>query len=94
MHGVCTFAIATFFLADDAFDPKLIHDVFPPKWKNPSHAALYDPVIVGGGLAGITAIKVAAKPKARVAVVEQQHFGGECLNVGCIPPRHCWRLRV
>ena len=55
MHGVCTFAIATFVLADDTFDQKLIHDVFPPEWKNPSSAALYDPVIVGGGLAGMGA---------------------------------------
>ena len=55
MHGVCTFAIATFVLADDTFDQKLIHDVFPPEWKNPSSAFLYDPVIVGGGLAGMGA---------------------------------------
>ncbi len=79
--------MATFFLADDTFDQKLIQDVFPPEWKNPSPAAVYDLVIVGGGPAGMTAIKIATERKARVAVVEQEHFGGECLNIGCIPSK-------
>jgi pyruvate/2-oxoglutarate dehydrogenase complex dihydrolipoamide dehydrogenase (E3) component len=79
--------VATFFLSDDTFDQKLIRDVFPPDWKNPSPAGLYDLVIIGGGPAGMTAIKVATERKARVAVVEQEHFGGECLNVGCIPSK-------
>jgi pyruvate/2-oxoglutarate dehydrogenase complex dihydrolipoamide dehydrogenase (E3) component len=79
--------MATFFLATDTFDRKLVQDIFPGDWKNPAPAGLYDLVIVGGGPAGMTAATIAARLKARVAVVEKEHFGGECLSVGCIPSK-------
>src|SRR5437660_9511773 len=79
--------MATFYLATDPFDRKLVGDVFPGDWKNPPAAALYDLVVVGGGPAGMTAVTAATGLKARVAVVEREHFGGECLSVGCIPSK-------
>src|SRR5438270_198933 len=79
--------MTTFFLPADPFDRKLIGDVFPGDWKNTPAAALYDLVVVGGGPAGMTAATAAAGLKARVAVVEKEHFGGECLSVGCIPSK-------
>ncbi len=77
----------TFFLPIDPFDQKLVGDVFPGDWKNPPPAALYDLVVVGGGPAGMTAVTAATGLQARVAVVEKEHFGGECLSVGCIPSK-------
>lgn len=77
----------TFYLPTDSFDRKLVQDIFPAGWKNPAPAALYDLLIVGGGPAGMVAATTAAGLKLRVAVVEKQHFGGECLNVGCIPSK-------
>src|SRR5438270_7994166 len=79
--------MTTFFLPADPFDRKLVGDVFPGDWKNPPPAALYDLVVVGGGPAGMTAATAATGLKARVAVVEKEHFGGECLSVGCIPSK-------
>ena len=47
----------------------------------------YDAVIIGGGPGGYScAIRLAQKGK-KVAVVEKDKVGGECLNYGCIPSK-------
>ena len=79
--------MSTFYRPTDAFDRELIRNVFPGDWDNPAPAALYDLVVVGGGPAGETAVTIAAGLNARVAVVEKEHLGGECLSVGCIPSK-------
>lgn len=43
--------------------------------------------ILGGGPAGYLAAVRAAQLGARVAIVEQDQFGGVCLNRGCIPTK-------
>jgi pyruvate/2-oxoglutarate dehydrogenase complex dihydrolipoamide dehydrogenase (E3) component len=47
----------------------------------------YDLVILGGGSAGIVAGNVAGALGARVALVEQERIGGECLWTGCVPSK-------
>ena len=42
----------------------------------------YDLVIVGGGAAGINALKAAIALKARVALVDRGPLGGTCVNRG------------
>ena len=42
----------------------------------------YDVVIIGGGAAGINALKTAVKLKARVALVDRGPLGGSCVNFG------------
>jgi pyruvate/2-oxoglutarate dehydrogenase complex dihydrolipoamide dehydrogenase (E3) component len=42
----------------------------------------YDLVIVGGGAAGINALKAAVGMKARVALVDRGPLGGTCVNLG------------
>ena len=47
----------------------------------------YDAVIIGGGPGGYScAIRLAQKGK-KVAVIEKDKVGGECLNYGCIPSK-------
>ncbi|MGC8515845.1 MAG: dihydrolipoyl dehydrogenase [Thermoplasmata archaeon] len=47
----------------------------------------YDAIIIGGGPAGYACgIRLAQKGK-KVAVVEKDKVGGECLNYGCIPSK-------
>ncbi|HEY2810768.1 MAG TPA: mercuric reductase [Rhabdochlamydiaceae bacterium] len=65
----------------------LHNDVFPKGWENPAPKKIYDLVVIGGGLGGMTAATVAAQLNASVALIEKQHLGGECLNVGCIPSK-------
>ncbi len=71
----------------DAFNQKRMKDVFPGDWKNPSPKKIYDLVVIGVGPGGMTAATVAAGLHADVAIVEMEHFGGECFNVGCIPSK-------
>ena len=47
----------------------------------------YDLVILGGGSAGIVAGNVAGAVGARVALVERDRIGGECLWTGCVPSK-------
>ncbi|MBI3012288.1 MAG: NAD(P)/FAD-dependent oxidoreductase, partial [Elusimicrobia bacterium] len=44
-------------------------------------------VVIGGGPAGETAARVAAKRKATVSLIEKDSLGGLCLNRGCIPSK-------
>jgi dihydrolipoamide dehydrogenase len=46
-----------------------------------------DLVVVGGGPAGYVPAIRAAQMGRRVAVVEEEHVGGTCLNWGCIPTK-------
>ena len=62
-------------------------DVFPKDWKNPKPAEIYDLVIIGGGPGGIAALMAARELGARVAIVEKEHLGGECLSYGCMPSK-------
>ncbi|MGC9105914.1 MAG: dihydrolipoyl dehydrogenase [Thermoprotei archaeon] len=47
----------------------------------------FDVVVVGGGVAGITAAIRSAELGKSVAIVEKDVIGGECLNRACIPSK-------
>lgn len=49
--------------------------------------ARYDLVVLGGGTAGLVAAAGGASLGARVALVERDKLGGECLNYGCVPTK-------
>ena len=44
-------------------------------------------IVIGGGPGGYVAAIRAAQLGAQVSVVEKEHLGGTCLNVGCIPTK-------
>jgi dihydrolipoamide dehydrogenase len=44
-------------------------------------------VVIGGGPGGYVAAIRAAQLGAEVTLVEKEHMGGTCLNVGCIPTK-------
>lgn len=74
-------------LPDDPHDLALRAAVKPPGWVNPPPAAVYNLVVVGGGPAGLVAAAGAAGLGAKVALVERDLLGGDCLNVGCVPSK-------
>jgi glutathione reductase (NADPH) len=47
----------------------------------------YDLFVVGAGSGGVRAANMAANQGARVAIAEVRHFGGTCVNLGCIPKK-------
>ena len=54
------------------------------KTRQPMH---YDVIIIGGGPGGTTAAKELAAGGKKVAIIEDKHWGGTCLNCGCIPTK-------
>lgn len=61
--------------------------VFPRDYRNPTPRSRYHLVVIGAGPAGLVTAIAAAGLGARVALVERQAMGGDCLNVGCIPSK-------
>jgi pyruvate/2-oxoglutarate dehydrogenase complex dihydrolipoamide dehydrogenase (E3) component len=74
-------------IAVDAADRTLEALVRPPDWQNPRPQGTYDIVVIGGGTAGLVSAVGAAGLGARVAIVERQRLGGDCLITGCVPSK-------
>jgi pyruvate/2-oxoglutarate dehydrogenase complex dihydrolipoamide dehydrogenase (E3) component len=72
---------------DDELDRRLIAAVHPPDWVNPQPRALYDLVVIGAGTAGLVSAAGAAALGGRVALIERDLMGGDCLNGGCVPSK-------
>lgn len=47
----------------------------------------YDAIVIGTGQSGPSLAKSLCQKGNRVAVVEQGHFGGSCINYGCTPTK-------
>ncbi len=50
-------------------------------------AVEYDIVIIGGGSGGLVVASAAAQLNAKVALVEKDRLGGDCLWFGCVPSK-------
>jgi dihydrolipoamide dehydrogenase len=50
-------------------------------------AERFDVVVIGAGPGGFRAARRCAQRGASVAMIEREHVGGTCLNVGCIPSK-------
>jgi pyruvate/2-oxoglutarate dehydrogenase complex dihydrolipoamide dehydrogenase (E3) component/uncharacterized membrane protein YdjX (TVP38/TMEM64 family) len=74
-------------IVDDAHDKQLIENCHPPHWVNPTPAAKYNLVVIGAGTAGLVSAAGAAGLGAKVALIERNLMGGDCLNVGCVPSK-------
>jgi dihydrolipoamide dehydrogenase len=47
----------------------------------------YNIVVIGGGSAGLVSAYIASATKAKVALIEKNKMGGDCLNTGCVPSK-------
>ncbi len=74
-------------LVDDAYDKQLIENCHPTKRINPTPAGKYNLGVIGGGTAGLVSAAGAAGLGAKVALIERNLMGGDCLNVGCVPSK-------
>ncbi len=73
----------------DAFNQRLIDYVHPPDWINPEPADRYDLVVIGAGTTGLVVAAGAAGLGLglKVALIERNLMGGDCLNFGCVPSK-------
>lgn len=73
----------------DEYNQELLANVHPPDWINPTPADCYDLVVIGAGTAGLVTAKGAAGLGIglKVAMIEKNLLGGDCLNVGCVPSK-------
>jgi pyruvate/2-oxoglutarate dehydrogenase complex dihydrolipoamide dehydrogenase (E3) component/uncharacterized membrane protein YdjX (TVP38/TMEM64 family) len=74
-------------IVDDEHDKRLIENCHPPRWVNPAPSKKYNLVVVGAGTAGLVSAAGAAGLGAKVALIERNLMGGDCLNVGCVPSK-------
>ncbi len=47
----------------------------------------FDMIAIGGGSAGLVTAYISAAVKAKVALIEKDRMGGDCLNTGCVPSK-------
>ena len=47
----------------------------------------YDIIIIGAGPGGYVMAERAGHRGKKVLLIEKEHLGGVCLNVGCIPTK-------
>ncbi|MEE3077911.1 MAG: VTT domain-containing protein, partial [Bdellovibrionota bacterium] len=47
----------------------------------------YNMVAIGGGAAGLVTSYIGAVTGAKVALIEKNKMGGDCLNTGCVPSK-------
>jgi pyruvate/2-oxoglutarate dehydrogenase complex dihydrolipoamide dehydrogenase (E3) component len=73
----------------DEYNRRLVANVHPADWVNPIPQDSYDLVVIGAGTAGLVVAAGAAGLGIglKVALIEKNLMGGDCLNVGCVPSK-------
>lgn len=71
----------------DDHNRRLVENVHPTDWVNPTPSGRYNLVVIGAGTAGLVTAAGAAGLGAKVALIERDLMGGDCLNVGCVPSK-------
>jgi pyruvate/2-oxoglutarate dehydrogenase complex dihydrolipoamide dehydrogenase (E3) component len=75
----------------DESNRALVEHVHPAAWQNPQPSGRYNLVVVGAGTAGLVSAAVGAGLRGKVALVERQFMGGDCLVTGCVPSKSVLR---
>lgn len=73
----------------DDHNRTLLDNVHPPAWEDPDaeDGTTYDLVVIGAGTGGLVSAAGSAGVGAKVAMIEDNLMGGDCLNVGCVPSK-------
>lgn len=72
----------------DEHNCDLYDKVHPMQWVDPANdQGKYDMLVIGGGAGGLVTAAGSAGVGARVAIIERNFLGGDCLNNGCVPSK-------
>jgi pyruvate/2-oxoglutarate dehydrogenase complex dihydrolipoamide dehydrogenase (E3) component len=71
----------------DIHNQSLVANVHPLDWVNRAPSGRYNLVVIGAGTAGLVTAAGAAGLGAKVALIERNFMGGDCLNFGCVPSK-------
>lgn len=71
----------------DDHNRALVANAHPAEWVNPEPCGHYNLVVIGAGTAGLVTAAGGAGLGAKVALIERELMGGDCLNVGCVPSK-------
>ncbi|MEO5883775.1 MAG: FAD-dependent oxidoreductase, partial [Caldimonas sp.] len=74
-------------LSQAQYERERLENLHPSSWRNPQPADCYNLVVIGAGPAGLVAARGAVGLGAKVALIERNLLGGDCLNVGCVPSK-------
>lgn len=77
---------SSFWPMDDQ-NVKLLDNVHPAEWIEPTFSGVYNLLVIGAGAGGLVTSSGAAGVGAKVALIEANVLGGDCLNVGCVPSK-------
>ena len=69
------------------YNQQLLNNVRPSAWINPTPKGRYNLIAIGAGAAGLISASSCAGIGGKSAIIEQNLFGGDCLNHGCIPSK-------
>ncbi len=79
--------MSTQFSPMDKANQALVANTHPENYVNPNPAPLYSLVVIGAGTAGLISSIVTAGLGGKVALIERDYMGGDCLNTGCVPSK-------
>ncbi len=71
----------------DEHNSRLLDNVHPKSWVDPTPKKKYNLVALGGGAGGLITSGGAASLGGTSALIESHLLGGDCLNVGCVPSK-------
>lgn len=71
----------------DEANAELLQQVHPDDWPVPAGSERYNMVVVGAGTGGLVTAGAVAGLGGRVALIEKDLMGGDCLNYGCVPSK-------
>lgn len=71
----------------DEHNETLLSLVHPKDWPMPVSDEPYQLLVIGAGAGGLVSAAGAAGLGARVALIEEELLGGDCLNMGCVPSK-------